>query len=381
MKNSQINNRIIPKWLDNFITGLNKQSENENVVIADINVSSLPKIVWNDETFYVLFDAEKHNAKLYNRFGNEVTTIENVGSIEDVDKNLNSKQVVVTSEFDDELQKVIKAEDQVINTNTTPAPIDNQVQESQDPNTMVPETDPTQDITAEDIDEDIEKVGNTLDYMKRIADLEQQVQGLVQTVEELKGQLYARQDPGAIYDNNVADAEMQHVEETSKATADQIAQDNAIDITTMNGRVSLVDRLRDDLKSVFEEDESTESPIIEEPTTETIPETEVETIEKVVPETEVIDENPTTEIEETETEEDTTEENEEDNKDNKNNKEGIIELGEKDTKIFKKAICPYCGEDGLTKAASVNSFIGVYCKHCTAEYAVNIDTETIYKKN
>lgn len=459
MYNSQVPGRgKVAKWLEDFVNTMSGKKDDESVVdenikTADINVQDLPKVVWNDETFYVLFDNEKGTAKLYNRFSNEVTTIENVNSIEEVDKHLNSKQVV-TSESDNELEKVTEADMNDGNPDPlqNPAypnadPIDPNQQPTQDPNNPNPNIDTTQqptvtasvedyedydyatinsiiqknfdseayyvgqsdeyvrffvageklnlkeaielvnsleeyinapdtkeiEDTALDISEDIEKVGEKLDYMKRIADLEEQVKGLVNTIEELKGQFYARQDPGPIYDSNTMAEEVKHIEETSKATADQITQDNATDITTMNGRVSLVDRLRQDLKPIIEIDE--EAPEAEEVVeTEKSVETDIEVDNKVEPKIEEVTEEPVIE-------DITTEDEEEDEEKEEDTKKGIINLSIKDSKIFKKAICPCCGDDGLTKAAQIGSYVGVYCKGCTAEYAVNVDTEDIFIKN
>jgi len=407
MHNSQVPNRgKVAKWLDDFITSISgyKDEVSDTIKTADINVFDLPKIVWNDETFYVLFDGEKGTAKLYNRFSNEVQTLENVRTIEEVDKLLNSKQVVVTSEFDTELQKVVEA-DNIVNpdpnatmTNTTPEQVqpvptlENPVPEQpQDPNQL---QDPNQQVTASAIDEDIEKVGSALDHIARIAVLEEQVNTLVNVVEELKGQLYAYQNPGAIYDNNSAVEEQKHIEETSQETAKQISQDNSVDITTMEGRVSLVDRLRGELQPIIdmvEEVPESEEVVdinveVEEPT-----ETEIET-EDITPETtdEIeVSEEPTTEevvpeVVEEEipevTEEEIIDETEDDNE-VEIKEEDIIKLNARDSKIFKKAICPHCGEDKLAKVVSVGSFIGIYCSDCSSEYAVDTDTEEIFKKN
>lgn len=468
MYNSQVPGRgKVAKWLEDFVNTMSGKKEepvvDESIKTADINVLDLPKVVWNDETFYVLFDNEKSTAKLYNKFSNEVTTIKNVNSIEDVDKHLNSQQVV-TSEFDDELKKVTEADMDDGNLDTTQnpaypnaAPADPNQQPIQDPNNPNLNQDPNapqqptitasvehdydeitknlkqfdseayyvgqsddhvtffvsgeklklpeaieliekysnytgepEENTAETITEDIEKVGETLDYMKRIADLEEQVNGLATTIEELRGQLFARQDPGNIYDSNTMAEEVKHIEETSKATADQIAQDNATDITTMNGRISLVERMRQDLQPIMEMTEEipenidtieTEAPVENETTEvndEVKPETE-EVKEEITPETEEVTEEP---VVEDITPEDDNEDKTEDIEDDEDTKKSdIISLNAKDSKIFKKAICPHCGDDGLTKAAQVGSYVGVYCKGCTAEFAVNVSTEEIFIKN
>lgn len=466
MHNSQIPNRgKVAKWLDDFIVSISGNKDEVNTVkTADINVFDLPKVVWNDETFYVLFDNEKGTAKLYNRFSNEVQTLQNVQSIEDVDKTLNSKQVVVTSEFDTELEKVIEADNLITSeqndtmTNTTPEqvqpvptpenPIPEQSQDSnqsQDPNSQTEVTASAEDYNyssivdllkefdseayyvgssdeyvrffvngeklnlkqavdlanqIEDIknmpdekptiDDDIEKVGTTLDYINRIAVLEEQVTNLVNTVEELKGQLYAHQDPGAIYDNNSVVEEQKHIEETSKETAEQISQDNSIDITTMEGRVSLINRLRNELQPIMDMPQEISEKIPESEETVEIEDTIDPTIETEEPiENNVEDVTPeiTNETENSEEQnlEKSPENSEKDLENSEENKEteiekDVVKLNARDSKIFKKAICPHCGEDKLTKCATVGSFVGIHCPDCTSEYAVNMNTEEIFKK-
>ena len=117
------------KWIEDFVVGLNKKAENEQIdtnttptetqtveqttpcdpsadpstaeyfngnKIASINVNDLPKVVWNDETFYVLFNEDNGSATILNKFTNVVTTVR-ASNIEEVDEALNSLQVVTSN--------------------------------------------------------------------------------------------------------------------------------------------------------------------------------------------------------------------------------------------------------------------------------------------
>jgi predicted RNA-binding Zn-ribbon protein involved in translation (DUF1610 family) len=148
--------------------------------------------------------------------------------------------------------------------------------------------------------------------------------------------------------------------------------------------------------------EEIESPNSEEnqtPTDEVKPEgeevidlPEVGTDEEVVvelPTDEVVEDKPEdasseeeTEVEEPkEDEESTKEDDKEEDKPEEDKKGlGIEKLNSKDSKIFKKHICPHCGEEKMFKVASVNNFVGIYCKDCNTEYAVNTNNEEIFIK-
>jgi uncharacterized membrane protein YheB (UPF0754 family) len=88
MKDTQVSSKGLAKWLDDFIVSIskNKKIEAEVDKTATINLNDLPKIVWKDETYYVQFVPEKSKAIILNAFTNEVATLDNVNSVEDVDK-------------------------------------------------------------------------------------------------------------------------------------------------------------------------------------------------------------------------------------------------------------------------------------------------------
>ena len=109
-------------WLDTFIsvfankdTKVDEQHEEQTEepelsAEAEVNVQSLPTVMWNDNKFYVQLDPENNEADVLNEYGNVVTTIKNVTSIEDVDSHLNDSKIVVAKcELSDaDLDKVAK---------------------------------------------------------------------------------------------------------------------------------------------------------------------------------------------------------------------------------------------------------------------------------
>lgn len=442
MKESQVSNRKISGWLDDFVNSLSKKKEDitASVKQADININDLPKVVWNDETFHVLFDEK--GAQILNGFGITVQTLENVTTIEEVDKALNSKQVIVAENeeaediFAEELKKAAAYIKEADLTNTTPSnptgaqenqimqqelnqqpeqPAQPTTPEQPKPEEPAPVAEPVQasvecEEVVEDIEEEITKKASIFDLMNKVAELEQQVVNLNQEVLNLKQQEYAHAEkpvPGEL-DLNVEQTELQHVQEMANATEQEIEQEHQIDLTTPAGRISLKDRLKNDLNTIMTTDDANlnvnqeeldllnkpemsmemgvevETPAMEtteEPIEEVKPE-QVEVDPEVGSNEEVPTENPELPQEET-VETESTEEPVEEVKpeEEKEEKEMVVKLNEKDTKIFKKGICPDCGENHVVKANAVGKMVGLYCQGCDTEYAVDTETEEIYKKN
>lgn len=356
-------------WISDFVNSLNKNkveetaeivSETEEIVAeaettleksAEINIKDLPKVVWNDETFYVLFDGDSGKATILNEFTNIVTTID-AKSIEEVDELLNSKQVVAEKDevFECELEK---------NLDT--------------------------------------------DLLSKIAELEEQVRTLTNEVMELREQQYARNQEHENLDINAVEQEVQHFNETSQQTQESINNDNNVDITTPEGRteLSLKEKLLNELNQMddsselieYNEEEielEDENLDIKTETDETnVNEVEIDEIESLenkqteeFDDVEVIEEQNSeidTKIEDTKLD-DFSNEEEINTEEEVNEEEEIKILSSRDSKIFKNAICPVCG-DQLVKANKVGSFQGIICNgECKSEFAINLDTEQIFKK-
>ena len=384
MESKKINSKP-SKWLDDFLAVLSKKEEkdievectydqrknqDEKVTIAEINVKDLPSLTWNDEKFYCLFN-EDGTATIFNQFTNIVTTI-NAKTIEDVDKVLNSKQVISEKNNDELL------------------------------------------IT--------------------ISELRNELSSLRNEITALKSQQMAYNP--ILTEDNLADIIMQeevkHFSESAQAVSEQIDFENSKDLTTMKGRNSLLTKALDIEKEfdnineeLVDEELVNEELINEELVDEELVNEELineELVNEELVNEELINEELVNEElvnEELVNEELVDEElineelvnedlvNEENNlpkefetpktiidqkpftnKEDKNKiidyneedtkKESIIKLNSKEQKIFKHALCPMCGED-LIKCEIISNFQKVVCKNgCKTEYAVNLNNEEIW---
>ena len=94
-----------------------QQEENFN---SEININDLDTITWQDNEYKVLFNENNNTAKIINNFGNVVTVLENVSNLNDVNDELNAKEIVVNiannenkkmkkqSNFEDEIEDAFK---------------------------------------------------------------------------------------------------------------------------------------------------------------------------------------------------------------------------------------------------------------------------------
>ena len=94
-----------------------QQEENFN---SEININDLDTITWQDNEYKVLFNENNNTAKIINNFGNVVTILENVSNLNDVNDELNAKEIVVNiannenkkmkkqSNFEDEIEDAFK---------------------------------------------------------------------------------------------------------------------------------------------------------------------------------------------------------------------------------------------------------------------------------
>ena len=323
---------MLPKWISDFAEGFSKKetmSDIENIkqeIIAEventeqekvaiININDLPKVPWHDETFYALIDPDKKTAILYNEFQNEVHTIENVSTIEEVNDYLNKNEVVAEEEI--ELEKTSDEESLPPELNCSDGEPEN-LPESSDtwpgPNEGIKES----------LEDQINKVSSIMELTEKIAILENKLSDLSSEITAMKAQEYARINPEGIYSMDVPKAENEHFEETAKKTEEKINADNAVDITTMEGRVSLPE------------------------------------VQKTIAESYEV---PSDEVD----------------KMSYNRDENIKKLNSQEVDLFKTAICPNCNGE-LIKANNVKNIAGIYCSNCNTEYAVNLDDEQIYQK-
>lgn len=428
----------IPDWAYSFLSTCMPEMEKE----AAINVRTLPKVVWNDNTFYVALDSEEGNADVLNEYGNVVTALKNVKSVEDVEKQLN-RQIVANNEassknaikqakvtkLDDELWKV--AEVMNIETNNGMQTTDPSINKSVDTVTNTPS-----DVSSNIADQQAETANNAVSNInlqtqansnqlkqrldKRLADaektltanlntlnnhtcqiqenntytkqlrkefqkeltkqkntilnLQHTIKQLTATVKDLTDQIHAYRDPGNVFDLNCADNEKQHYTNTATQSAKVINIEHGTDLTTPKGRISLKDRILQDIGDIkMPEEILTESVPVEdlEITVNTPEKTEVE----IVQAEDTSNEN--------KTEADTIVDSE--NIDNNievidvNNKDNVNFLPARHASYVQKRICPACHKKTLfldQKTAEVQNII---CKSCKAKFGVNLNDARIFR--
>jgi hypothetical protein len=383
------NNKKLAGWIDDFVNSFAttkkavSEEDDDNTKTAEININDLPKVTWNDETYYVSIDNE--GASVINGFGNVATTIPNVKTIEEVNDALNAKQIVVSNvdnspleidaEMEKEIEKALAYTEETIVTAEDTTQTDDQSDEQKaenyvnnDPNSSSAESTPSTDATTNTTDNTtdstttqafVEPIKETViaearegwmegtallravDYTEKTAELidekfaefEENINNkLNEMFTNAIEQFYARMNPGDIYDQGteIQEQEIAKFNQEAEETVNQINQENAIDRTTPEGKY---------------------------------------TVQKVV----VIDESPVetevpTEVEETPEVEDLKETDE-------------VELPEEEEEIFKQGSCPCCSSK-LAKNGVNKNYLNIVCsnKECNVEYKVNLDNEKIYLK-
>ena len=360
-----------PEWVDSFVTAFSSHYQQEIEHEAEVNVRTLPKVVWNDNTFYVSLDKEESCADIFNEYGNVVTALKNVASIEDVEHSLNKKIIadISTPAMKKTDQKVHTSLDEMLPKMATQLGLqadatlqdvtkvaEQQIQEDKQSNGISSNNDTS------DNQELLSKI-NTLTKQNRKVQSElnsykKKFTKLASSLEQLSGlvdQLYARMNPDNVYDIDAQKAEVEHFNNTAANSAKMIDIEHHVDLTTPNGRTSLKDVLLQDLDTIDI------TPVKEE-------------IQPVEVNINIHNEAPVEIIDKSEVNSD-----KEDVKllDSPSEPEKI---SPKEAALFKQQICPECHTKALrlqTKTASVQNVI---CKHCNQLYGVNLDNEEIFKQ-
>ena len=378
MKDSNINNKFAG-WIEDFLTSFAKTTEAAKETVAEININDLDKVVWNDETFYVYFD--ETGASVINVFGNIVTTLDGVTTLDDVNKQLNSKQIVssvdetlvVDAEMENEIEQALSSIADVNDDQAAQEYVESyNEQNNEDNNTEFNEVQAT--LKPFNISE--EKTAELIG--EKLAEMEER---LINTFEEkmnaMMEQMYARINPGNVYDmgEQVQREEVLKFTDEAAETEQQIAQENAVDRTTVDNRYSTKPTVEESVleENVEEVEENTEEVLNEEITEEVFEEEVFE--EEVSDEIEVLEEfeaeevtEDILEIEEIDEEQEVAEEI----------VDGV-ELEGDDAEVFKEAKCPYCATS-LSKTAMNTNSIEVTCDNhsCGTRYSVDVNTGKIY---
>ena len=400
-------NNSMPGWLDEFLNNFAKTTKKETT--AEINVQTLPKVVWNDSTFYVSLDEAARTADVMNEYGNIVTSIKNVGSVDDVNKHLTENQVVAslteedkmntekTVTLDTELEKFksyLEAEAGEFDAdNSTSTSTDSSSSTSTNTDSSNGQTE--QSSADSQMDQAAQTTAEITSLKKTVASLETKMEKMAELIGTLQDNIHAYNDPGNVYDLSSSNAELNHVKETADATEKVINVEHATDLTVPAGRVSLKDKILTEIDTIMEEPTEVlttevepteiEETIDEKPVEETVE----ETVEEDIPEVEIVEDVPEVVVEE-DIPEDSEKDSEKDSDEapeveieevvEDEKPEEIVKLSGKDEEIFKNGICPICGHKALALTNASGNIQGVVCNDCDAEFGVNLDTEDIYNK-
>ena len=457
-------------WAEELAAVLQNTYKKDLQKEAEINVKTLPKVVWRGNTFFVALDTEENSADVLNEYGNVVKTIKNASSVEDVETALNkkivanndSKKVTFAEELEniaDQLQEPIQKEaDFTYSYQPNSTTMNTQTPQNQEMSTTDPSingsvnnvtntpSDSSANITNEQMDQATTASINLLKNKyartkkelkackKNIAELTLKMNKLAGIVEKLTDDIHAYMDPGNVYDLDVEKIERQHYNDTANQSARAIDIEHSIDLTVPRGRVSLKDKILQDIDNII-------SPIVEEPDINIEIQNEPEEVTVVqIKEPEENDSNssditsedqyqelelPEENIEDTNIEVDNSEDNSKnDSKDNvednvnvddsnninienDSNKDVNIEdsedipeepskiidntqkkqsslnmkkIASKDVPNFKNQICPACKQKRLVLKERTANLQNILCKSCNSKYAVDLDTEEIFER-
>lgn len=325
--NTITKNNKLAGWIEDFVSAFSKKDDKEEThieKIAEINLDDLEKIVWNDETFYVNFDDQ--GASIINGFGNTVTSLKDVHTMEEVNNRLNAKQIVssnesefeVNAEMENEINKALtymndESVEEIIDVNNTINK--NEEVESEELEVL---GDDVKESTAsfEKIEKTVESMVNekSTELFSKLAEIiNEQVE---ERVDAAIKQFYARNENITNdYDiPNIAEQEIEKSNQQADETVKAISEENNVDRSTPSGKYK---NTGSSSKESFSENVNIE--------------------------------------------------NEE------------FELSQNDSEIFKQAKCPFCRSE-LVKSGMNENMVNIKCSGCDVKYNVDTNTEKIYIK-
>lgn len=304
-------------WIEEFVTALSKTASNdirneneeeELVVEADINIDDLDEIIWNEEKYRVMFD--ENGANIINEFGNTVTTLEGVKTLEEVNQRLSEKQIIVNSsieipnEIEEEINKAMKyIEDPEFNKIASEEQII--VEEPEIIITKKADIIEEPEIIIDKQDEEKEKMATVIKKFeikaskilnKKVAEIEEQlsdsldekISAMIESkIDFMVEQVLAKVTEGLaeldIFNSqDIKDIEKQQYDKSANDTMEMINNENDADRTTPEGFFKNYDNdeledeelymeedieepIMDDLDDIEENDEENEGLIIESP--------------------------------------------------------------------------------------------------------------------
>ena len=213
-----------------------QQEENFN---SEININDLDTITWQDNEYKVLFNENNNTAKIINNFGNVVTILENVSNLNDVNDELNAKEIVVNiannenkkmkkqSNFEDEIEDAFKT---LINDSCTNCDCDcedcncEDCEDCENCDCENNESDEIEDNSKLNIDSLIDsKIKKYIDELaNKIDELEKLIKDKKDTKEEL---IVESEDPDEVFARLAEEDDDSEIEEADDLDLDETIND------------------------------------------------------------------------------------------------------------------------------------------------------------
>ena len=208
-----------------------QQEENFN---SEININDLDTITSQDNEYKVLFNENNNTAKIINNFGNVVTVLENVSNLNDVNNELNAKEIVVNiannenkkmkkqSNFEDEIEDAFKT---LINDSCTNCDCEDcDCEDCEDCDCENNESDKIEDDSKLNIDSLIDsKIKKYIDELaNKIDELEKLIKDKKDTKEEL---IVESEDPDEVFARLAEEDDDSEIEEADDLDLDETIND------------------------------------------------------------------------------------------------------------------------------------------------------------
>ena len=211
-----------------------QQEENFN---SEININDLDTITWQDNEYKVLFNENNNTAKIINNFGNVVTVLENVSNLNDVNNELNAKEIVVNiannenkkmkkqSNFEDEIEDAFKT---LINDSCTNCDCDCDCEDCEDCDCKNNESD---EIEIEIEDDSKLNIDSLIDskikkYIDELANKIDELEKLIKDKKDTKEELIVEsEDPDEVFARLAEEDDDSEIEEADDLDLDETIND------------------------------------------------------------------------------------------------------------------------------------------------------------
>lgn len=150
-----------------FRSNMDMEPEQEEFK-SEINIDDLESIIWQDNEYKVLFNDNNSSAKIINSFGNIVTELSEVRTLNDVNDKLNAQEIVINIASDEskEIKKEANYQDEIAEIMKTMLAEDESVDEGDE---VIIEAEVNKDNKEMDIEKMIEdKIKPLLDKIEKL---------------------------------------------------------------------------------------------------------------------------------------------------------------------------------------------------------------------